>query len=319
MPARLRPDTFTLLLILSVILAAALPARGNFNTCVDIATTIGIGLLFFLHGARLSHVTIVAGMTHWRLHLMVLASTFILFPILGLTIGLLVPTLLSPALYAGLLFLCLLPSTVQSSIALTSMARGNVPAAVCSATASNILGMFMTPILVGLLFHRSSGTGISFSALEGILLQLLMPFILGQALRSWLGGFLVRHSFLTKVVDRGSILLVVYLAFSNAIIAGLWGSLSLSSVAILLAIDSLLLGTVLATTVIGSRMLGFAKEDEITIAFCGSKKSLASGVPMANIIFRGQDVGAIILPLMLFHQMQLMVCAALARRYASRR
>ncbi|MEJ6783979.1 bile acid:sodium symporter family protein [Aminobacter sp. Piv2-1] len=317
--SRFRPDVFILLMIASVVLASLLPAQGSFTSAFGTATNLAIALLFFLHGARLSRATVIAGMTHWRLHFLVFSSTFVLFPILGLALGLLVPSVLPAALYAGVLFLCVLPSTVQSSIAFTALAGGNVPAAVRSASASNIIGMFLTPLLVGLLLTKTGNGAVSLSAIEGILLQLLAPFVAGQALQPLLAGWLGRHKWLTTAVDRGSILMVIYLAFSKAMVSGLRQQLPAQSLAVLFAIAAFLLSTVLAITICASRFLGFSRQDEITVAFCGSHKSLASGVPMANVIFDGQEIGAIVLPLMLYHQLQLMVCAWLARRYAERR
>lgn len=306
-------------MIAIVVLASLWPAQGSFAGYFGTATNLAIALLFFLHGARLSRATVLAGMTHWRLHLLVFSSTFVLFPIVGLLLGFLVPTVLPAALYAGVLFLCVLPSTVQSSIAFTALAGGNVPAAVCSASASNIIGMFLTPLLVGLLFtNAGGGGGVSLSAIEGIMLQLLAPFIAGQIVQPWLAGWLGRHKSLTTAVDRGSILMVIYLAFSKAMVTGLWQQLPAQSLVVLLLIAAFLLSSVLAITIFASRFFGFSRQDEITVAFCGSHKSLASGVPMANVIFAGQEIGAIVLPLMLYHQMQLMVCAWMARRYAER-
>lgn len=313
---RLPIDRFLLMLIATVAVAALLPIHGEAATPFAWLTKLTIALLFFLHGARLSPHTVVQGMTHWRLHLVILASTFLLFPLLGLLIGLLAPGLLPPALAMGMLFLCVLPSTVQSSIAFTSMAGGNVPAAICSASASNILGMFLTPLLVSVLMATGDGGGFRLDALGAILLQLLAPFLLGQALQRWIGDWVRRNKSWLGFVDRGSILMVVYLAFSEAMIAGLWQRLSAADLAVMVIVDCLLLACVLGITVAASRRLGFSREDEIAIVFCGSKKSLASGVPMANVLFPPQAIGSMILPLMLFHQIQLFLCAVLARRYA---
>ncbi|OBZ95310.1 hypothetical protein ADU59_12050 [Pararhizobium polonicum] len=316
---RFLPDTFTILLVCTVILASLLPISGQPAEWFGLATKIAIGLLFFLHGARLSRDVVVAGLLHWRLHLFILASTFVLFPLLGLTAGLLPASLLPPALYTGILFLCVLPSTVQSSIAFTSMAGGNVPAAICAASASNIFGMFLTPLLVGLLFAAGGhGGGFTLDAFLQIFLQLLAPFIAGQLLQPWIGNFLRARKKLLMPVDRGSILMVVYLAFSEAVSEGLWHTFSIRDIAVVIILDMVLLAAVLVVTMYGSRMLGFSKEDEIAITFCGSKKSLASGVPMANVIFAGQSIGSIVLPLMLFHQIQLMACAVIAQKYAER-
>ncbi len=314
---RFLPDTFTILLVCTVLLASIFPARGAFAGWFATATDLAIALLFFLHGARLSRDVVLAGFLHWRLHLVILLTTFGLFPLIGLGLGVLSPAILPKPLYLGILFLCVLPSTVQSSIAFTSMAGGNVPAAICAASASNIFGMFLTPLLVGLLFSVGGQGGFSWDVLEQILLQLLAPFVVGQILQPWIGHWMQAKKKLLMPVDRGSILMVVYLAFSKAVVEGLWHVFSIGDIVIVVLVNMALLGLVLCFTMFGSRLLGFNRADEIAIMFCGSKKSLASGVPMANVIFAGQGIGAIVLPLMLFHQVQLMVCAAIAQQYAA--
>ncbi|NTJ08279.1 bile acid:sodium symporter family protein [Rhizobium lusitanum] len=314
---RFLPDTFTMLLVLTVVTASFLPVHGASAHYFSIATNFAIGLLFFLHGARLSRDVVIAGLLHWRLHLVILLTTFGIFPLLVLAIGQVVPNSILPvSLYTGMLFLSVLPSTVQSSIAFTSIAGGNVPAAICSASASNIFGMFLTPLLVGLLFSVGGQGGFSWDVLWQIMLQLLAPFIAGQLLQPWIGDWIRSKKKILMPVDRGSILMVVYSAFSEAVVEGLWHTFSVLDIATVIVANMLLLTTVLCITMFGSRALGFSKADEITITFCGSKKSLASGVPMANVIFAGQGIGAIVLPLMLFHQIQLMTCAFLAQKYA---
>ncbi|MBZ9538788.1 bile acid:sodium symporter family protein [Modicisalibacter tunisiensis] len=314
---RLPIDRFLLMLLGAVLLASLLPVRGEAAVAFAWLTKLAIAALFFLHGARLSPRTVLEGLIHWRLHATVFAATFLLFPLLGAVITWLTPALLPSSLAMGVMFLCLLPSTIQSSIAFTSIAGGNIPAAICSASASNILGMFITPLLVGLLMSAEGG-GVSMQALGAILLQLLAPFLAGQLLQRWIGERVVRHKARLALVDRGAILMVVYLAFSEARVAGLWGQLSPAALAVMVAIDMLLLAAVLVITTLASRWLGFSREDEITIVFCGSKKSLTSGVPMAHVLFPPALIGSIILPVMLFHQIQLFVCALLARRYARR-
>jgi len=314
---RFLPDTFTMLLVLTVATASFLPVHGASAHYFGVATNFAIGLLFFLHGARLSRDVVIAGLLHWRLHLVILLTTFGIFPLLVLAIGQVVPNSILPvSLYTGMLFLSVLPSTVQSSIAFTSIAGGNVPAAICSASASNIFGMFLTPLLVGLLFSVGGQGGFSWDVLWQIMLQLLAPFIAGQLLQPWIGDWIRSKKKILMPVDRGSILMVVYSAFSEAVVEGLWHTFSVLDIATVIVANMLLLTTVLCITMFGSRALGFSKADEITITFCGSKKSLASGVPMANVIFAGQGIGAIVLPLMLFHQIQLMTCAFLAQKYA---
>ena len=309
---RFLPDNFMLLMIATVISASFFPCSGVTAQAFNVVTNIAICLLFFLHGAKLPREAVVAGITHWRLHLTVLACTFVILPLLGLMLKPLVSGLVTPDLYLGVLFVCVLPSTVQSSIAFTSVARGNLPAAVCAASASNLLGIFLTPVLVGLLVVAHAGNSSSFDAIRNIALQLLLPFIAGQIARRWIGAWIASAKTLVKAVDQGSILLVVYTAFSEAVNQGLWQQLPGHSLAGLVVIDTLLLGLIMVIATFGSRLLGFNKEDEITIVFCGSKKSLASGIPMAKILFAGPALGAVVLPLMLFHQIQLMVCAVLA-------
>ncbi|MDQ0010948.1 sodium/bile acid cotransporter 7 [Luteibacter jiangsuensis] len=316
---RFLPDGFTLSLVATVVLASMLPCRGSAAGVFEVVTDVAIGLLFFLHGAKLSREAVVAGMTNWRLHLTVLASTFLLFPLLGIVLKPVLSPLVSPDLYLGILFLCTLPSTVQSSIAFTSIARGNVPAAIVSASASSLLGIFITPLLVGVVIAGTGQGGLSLHAVGAIVVQLFVPFVAGQIAQRWIGGWVRKHATLLTFVDRGSILLVVYTAFSAAVLQGLWHQLPMPVLAGLVVVNAALLTCALLITRYGARALGFTKEDEITIVFCGSKKSLAAGVPMAKVLFAGHPLGLIVLPIMLFHQIQLMACAVLARRYALRR
>jgi sodium/bile acid cotransporter 7 len=314
--SRLPIDRFIILLVSMVALATVLPAHGVGAVIAGHAVTVAIALLFFLYGARLAPQAALAGARHVKLHVVIFLSTFALFPALGLAARALVPHLLTPELWAGVILVCVLPSTVQSSVAFTSIARGNVPAALCAATASNLVGVLLTPVLAGVLLSSGAG-GISLSKVTDIVLQLLAPFAAGQALRPWIGAWAERNRTVLGVVDRGSILIVVYAAFSEGMVAGIWHQLDLAMLGRLAIVDAALLAAVLATTMLLSRRLGFCRADEITIVFCGSKKSLASGLPMASVLFASGSVGLIVLPLMLFHQLQLMVCAALARRYAN--
>jgi sodium/bile acid cotransporter 7 len=313
--SRIRLDPYILLLLATVLVASLLPARGTVAVDAEHATTIAIAGLFFLYGARLSTRAALDGLRHWRLHTLVLTATFIAFPLLGLICRVLVPSVLTPQLYAGVMFLCCLPSTVQSSIAFTSNARGNVAAAICSASFSNLIGIVVTPALITVFLVTGTGGALSLAAVEGIGLQLLAPFLAGQLLRKWIGDFITRRKTLLSYLDRGSILLVVYTAFSQGVVAGIWTRLTVPSLAMLFAVNAVLLAIVLTATTAAARRLRFSAEDEIAIVFCGSKKSLASGLPMASVLFPAATVGLMVLPLMLFHQMQLMVCAWLARRY----
>ena len=311
-------EPFILMLVGTVVLASLVPARGEWARVASVAAQIGIVALFFLHGAKLSREAIVAGAAHWRLHLTVLAATFVLFPLLGLALRSL--AWLDPALATGLLFLTLLPSTVQSSIAFTAIARGNVAAAVCSASFSNLLGIVATPALFALTIGQMGGGGQrgggSLAAIEGIVLQLLVPFLAGHLLRPLIGGVVARQKRLLTIVDRGSILLVVYTAFGAAVVEGLWHRVSGADLGIVVGLSIALLTIVMVATWLTGRALGFARADRIVLLFCGSKKSLASGVPMAGVLFPAAQVGTVLLPVMIFHQIQLIACALIARRYA---
>ncbi|MFC9185767.1 bile acid:sodium symporter family protein [Streptomyces cyaneofuscatus] len=312
LPSWLPVDAYILALVGTVVLAALLPARGTAADVAGGASTAAVALLFFLYGARLSTAEALDGLKHWRLHLTVLACTFLVFPLLGLASKGLVPFVLTPELQAGFLFLCLVPSTIQSSIAFTSIARGNVPAAICAGSFSSLTGIFLTPLLAALLLG-SAGGGFSADSLLKIVLQLLVPFLAGQLLRRWVGGFLTRHKKVLGLVDRGSILLVVYTAFSEGMVAGIWSQVTPARLGALLAAEAVLLAVMLALTWYGAQRLGFGREDRIAIQFAGSKKSLAAGLPMASVLF-GAHASLAVLPLMLFHQMQLMVCAVIAKR-----
>ncbi|MFH8366875.1 bile acid:sodium symporter family protein [Streptomyces sp. NPDC018031] len=318
LPARLPVDGYVLALLGTVVLAAALPAGGRVAVAAEHATTAAVAFLFFLYGARLSTREALAGARQWRLHTAVLVCTFVVFPLLGLAARGLAPWLLTDELATGLLFLCLVPSTIQSSITFTSLARGNVAAAVCAGSFSSLVGVVLTPVLAALLLSGGGGAGGGFSAdaLAGIALQLLAPFLAGQLLRRWVGPVVSRHRRAVGLADRGSILLVVYVAFSAGTAAGVWGQVSVPRLAALLGVEAVLLTGMLALTWYGSGRLGFPRADRITVVFAGSKKSLAAGLPMASVLF-GAEASWMVLPLMLFHQMQLMVCAVLAGRFAA--
>lgn len=310
-------DPYLLLILSMVALASVAPARGAAGPALDWATKIAIGLVFFLHGARLSREAVARGMTHWRLHLLVLAVTFGVFPVLALAITAM-PEAVTPTIIApGILFLACLPSTIQSSIGFVSIARGDVASAVAAATASNLLGVFLTPALAAILLSTRNG-GVSLDAVWAIVLQLLAPFLAGQLLRPWIGDWVAAQRKWLSYADRGSILLVVYTAFGHAVLSGVWREVGAADVARLLVVCAVLLAVALALTRWLARLFGFSKADEIVIVFCGSKKSLATGVPMASVLFAPAQAGLILLPILLFHQIQLMACAVIAQRYARR-
>lgn len=315
--ARLNLDPYLFLLLGMVGLASVLPARGVWAHVAGGVTDGAIALLFFLHGAKLSRQAILDGARAWKLHLTTMAITFVLFPLVGLGVQAL--PWLDASLATGVLFLTLLPSTVQSSIAFTAIAGGNVAAAVCSASFSNLAGIFVTPLLTALLITGKQQGGFSADPVVAISVQLLLPFLAGHFLRPWIGGFVTRHKQVLGYVDRSSILLVVYTAFGAAVLEGLWHKVTLGELALIAAISLAILAVVMVAATMIGRAMGFAREDRIVVLFCGSKKSLATGVPLAGVLFAPAQVGAVILPLMFFHHIQLMVCAVLARRFAAER
>ncbi|QCD59363.1 bile acid:sodium symporter [Streptomyces hawaiiensis] len=312
-PSWMPIDPYILLLLGTVGLAALVPARGSAADVASGASTAAVALLFFLYGARLSTREALDGLRHWRLHATVLACTFLVFPLLGLAARGLVPVILTHPLYQGLLFLTLVPSTVQSSIAFTSMARGNVPAAICAGSFSSLVGIIATPLLAASLLGSSGG--FSADSLLKIVLQLLVPFLAGQLLRRWIGGFVTRHKQVLGLVDRGSILLVVYTAFSAGMVQGIWHQVSPARLGGLFVVEAVILAVMLLLTWYGGKALRFGRADRIAIQFAGSKKSLAAGLPMASVLF-GAQAALAVLPLMLFHQTQLIVCAVIAKRRA---
>lgn len=310
-----KPDPLIVLIILAVIIAIIAPARGSFADIFGQLTNVAIALLFFLYGARLSTQEALNGLKHWRLHLTILAFTFVVYPLIGIALRPLT-AVISHDMYLGILFLTLVPSTVQSSVAFTSIAKGNVAGAIVSASASNLVGVIITPLLVMLLMGTGGGVHIDTSVFGEIALLLLAPFVLGQLTRRWVGK--VAQSKATKVVDRGSIAMVVYSAFSKGVVDGIWSSISLWDLVFLVVFAAIFVAFMLWLTKKASQKMGFNRADTIAIEFCGSKKSLATGLPMASVIFAsgGASLGLLILPLMIYHQVQLMMCSWLAARYA---
>lgn len=314
--SRSRIDPFLVLILASALLAFLLPATGDAAVVVDWATKVAIFVLFFGYGAKLSVHEAVAGLRHWRLHLLILACTFVVFPLVAIGFLALPDGVVGPATRLGLAFLCLVPSTVQSSITFTSLAGGNVPGAMVSATASNLLGVVLTPLLVVLLLPATGSGGVGLEQFVGVLVQLLLPFVLGQLSRRWTARFMAAHARRIKYWDQGVICLVVYSAFSDFFAQGSWRDLPFTDLLVMAGLSVLLLGAMLWLTWQLGGWFRFVRADRIAILFCGTKKSLATGVPMASVLFAGQEVGLIVLPLMVFHQLQLLACTVIAGRLA---
>lgn len=320
---RLPIDGFMLAMVTAVVLAALAPEIGASDgpLHLNVVTQFGVALVFFFAGAGLSFENLKAGVTNWRLHLLVQGSTFGLFPLLGVGIAKLGEGWLPAGLLAGFFFLCAQPSTISTSIALTTMARGNVAGAVFNATLSSLLGMALTPLLVNLWLNLGSAGPDADALLDqfsNIGLQLALPLVLGQIARRWIGGWVARNKPLIARSDRTVILLIVYSAFCDSTREGLWSDYGLITLLQTFAVASVLLAVALSITRLATRRLGFSVEDEITGVFCGSKKSLAVGVPMAKLLLGDTALGLVVLPLMFYHQLQIMVCTVMAQRYARR-
>ena len=314
----IKPYALTIGLVIAVGTACLFPATGKGQTVLEWICTAAIGLLFFFHGAKLSQKSVIEGASNWKLHLMVFISTYVLFPVLGYLLKFILEDMITPELYLGILFICAMPSTVQSSITLTSLARGNVPAAICSASFSNIIGMILSPVIIFLLIDSSGELQVNFDAFVNILTQLFLPFLLGQMSRYCIGNWVDEHKSIIIYLDQGWILLIVYTTFSAAVTSDFWDVISPKHLVGLIAITCFILFVVLVYNVYMSRQYNFMKVDEIAIVFCGSKKSLAAGIPMAKVLLSGNSVAIAALTLMLYHQEQLWVCSVMAQRYAKR-
>jgi sodium/bile acid cotransporter 7 len=323
----LKIDGFLLAMAAAITLAFIAPELGARSGPLHLAqiTAWGISLIFFFHGAGMSRSALKSGLRNWRLHAVIQGTTFILFPLLGFAlyfgtaIGARDTPLFSPDLRLGLFFLCAISSTISSSVALTGMARGNVPAAIFNATLSGLIGMVVTPLLIGLVAESMQYQIDLLDAMLDIFKTLLLPFALGQLLRPLLIDAMTRHKKWVTRLDRTIIVLIIFAAFCNSVVDGIWEQQSTLQLLALFALVLALLFAVLAAMGWLGRRLRFNGADTIAMQFCGSQKSLANGAPIAQILFAGHPgLGLILLPLILYHQIQLVVCTLLAQRYAAR-
>lgn len=315
---KFKPDWFLFGLGAAIALAWAAPGPGAPDGWLhpEILTKAAVALIFFLHGARLSLAALRDGALNWRLHLCVQMGTFLLFPVLGLGIYFMMHGRIAEDLDLGLFFLCALPSTISSAIILTGMARGNVAGAVFNATLSNLIGVVVTPLWITGEMRTSGHMQPLTPVVLDLVRWLVVPLIVGQVMRRWIGEFLNRHRPATTLVDRGAILLIVYTAFCDSFRKGVWSNYAGSQLVVVLLICAGLFTVVILAIAAVTRALGFPWEDRIAAMFCGSKKTLAAGVPMAKLIFGSQPgLGLILLPVMLYHPLQLVICGVLAQRW----
>lgn len=319
---RLLRDRFLLGMLLAVGLAGLTPqfGRSGGTLHLDAVSNAGIFTVFFLHGIALSMQSLRAGLLNWRLHTLVQAHTFLVFPLLWLALDALFGAWVPQGLMLGFWYLCALPSTISSSVAMTALGRGNVPGAIFNATLSSLLGIVLTPLLVSLMVaHGGEGGRGPGEAILNIAGLLLAPFVLGQLLRPWLGAWFAERKRWTGLIDRGVILMLVYGSFCDATAGGLWSDYGAGVLATAFAGSALLLAIVLGLSRRAARLFGFSVEDEVAAVFCGSKKTLASGMPMAKLLFGASPaLGLVVLPILLYHPLQLFVCSVMAERYAAR-
>ena len=314
-------DWFMWGLAAAVALAFSFPDPGAHGGVLhpELLVKGGVALIFFLHGLALSFDSLKAGTLRWPLHLLVQSCTFLFFPLLGLLLLKALGGALPADLRLGFFYLCALPSTVSSSVAMTAAARGNVPVAVFNATLSSLLGIFLTPLWVGAV-AQSGGQSIPLGhVIFDLVLWLLLPLVVGQLLRPWLGAWATSHKPLISVVDRGTILVLVYTSFCESVKQGVWTKYG-ATVLLTTLCGALLLFTVVFFAMRAAcEKLRVPLSDQSAVIFCGTKKTLASGVPMASLIFgTNPGLGLILLPIMIYHAMQLILCGFLAGRWAQR-
>lgn len=309
--SRVRIDPFILMMLALAALGIVLPAQGAAMTVVSIAVQVGIVALFFLYGARLSTSEVWNGLKVWRVHLVIIASTFVVFPLMGLALTPLAPNVIPTPLLAALLFLCAVPSTVQSSVAFTSIAGGDRAIAVVAASISSLLGVFLTPLLVAVMVGGRAE--VDASAVLRIVGLLLLPFLVGQLARRWLRPWLVSHDVDLRRFDRSTVLLVVYAGFSRGTNAGVWSDLRWTDAVVVAVAVIGLFAASSAICLLAGRP--FDRGARVAIYFCGTNKSLAAGLPMASVLFSAATFPLMILPLMFYHQLQLVVGSVLATRW----
>ncbi|ELV8851513.1 bile acid:sodium symporter [Vibrio fluvialis] len=317
--AKLKKEWFLVGMVVAIALATVTSEFGRSGGVIhlDQLTGIGIAIVFFLHGLGLSPQAIKAGLTNWRLHVYIQMATFVVYPILWVIFGEAFLAYMPSALAFGFCYLLVLPSTISSSVAMTSVGKGNVPGAIFNASLSSILGVFITPLLIQLFMGFE---GVQLDLLDSVISiskLLLLPMIAGQIMRPYLVAWVDRHKAVVNKVDKYVILLIVYNAFCDSVVNGIWSEFSVGLLATSIIICTVILLFMVHLIQWGARRTKFTLPDEVAAVFCGTKKTLAAGIPMAKVIF-GADpsLGMILLPIMLYHPIQIFYCAVLANRYA---
>ena len=321
-------DGFMLALLAMIFLAWLWPFPGMKESPVPLSeiSTFAVSIIFFFYGLKLSPEKLRTGLVNWKLHVMVHLSTFVLFPLLALAFRPLFKTDESQTLWLAIFFLTALPSTVSSSVVMVSIAKGNIPAAIFNASISSLIGVFITPLWMGLVMdagqgYASGGQGSPghfdlLSIVGKLSLQVLLPVCAGIALNKRWGHFAEQHKKYIRYFDQSSILLIVYTSFCESFGEHLFSSLGIKEIVFLgIGMLTLFFGIYFLLTFI-SNLLHFNQEDRVTAVFCGSKKSLVQGAVMSKVLFPGAQAGLMLLPIMIYHALQLIVASIIAQRMA---
>lgn len=314
-------DKFVLFIIAVITVAYFFPQWGAKDSLIPINTisSVGISLIFFFYGLKLSPSKLKAGLKNWKLHILIQASTFILFPLLVLLVRPLLQSQEKETIWLAFFFLAALPSTVSSSVVMVSIAKGNIPAAIFNASISGIIGILVTPLWMGL-FVTSDQASFSFVDIyTKLIVQIILPVVVGVLLQRYLGDFAQKHSSKITLFDKSIILLIIYKSFASSFNDKIFSTVSmLDLVLILLGVLILFTIAYFSTGFIASK-LNFNKEDLITAQFCGTKKSLVHGTVFSKIIFGNMAViGIVLLPIMLFHAIQILIISVVATKLAKR-
>ncbi len=314
--SRLLPDPLVRLLLATVVLATVLPAQGTALEVLSFISSAAVFLLFLLNGLRLPRHEVLAGLSNMRLLAPLVAWVFGAMALAGLGMAHLLDNRVPQILALGFLYLGCLPSTVQSATAYVSLANGNVAASVVSAALTNILGVFVTAPL----FTALAGSGeaaVDSRAFVKVVMILLVPFAIGQFAQRWAGGWVKDHRQLTAWMDRSSIAIAVYAAFSGAVAAGLWSMLNLRDWAVVLAATGVFLVFGFGGAWLLGRVVGLDRRTRITMLFSGGQKSIAMGAPLATVLFPPAVAGVILVPILVYHLTQLVISAPIAARLAA--
>lgn len=317
----IRSNGFLLGLVLAVIVAFLFPGPGSRGGALHAETVnnFGIALILFLQGLSLAFEKVRTGAGNWKLHTIIQVFTFVVFPLVGLMLDAFIPRLWPGepvAIRQGILFLCVLPSTVSTSVVFTAVARGNTPGALFNAAFSNILGVMLTPVLVQLLMQKTGGGAPFLPLLGKIVLLTLVPFAAGMLLRPFVKHWVDMHKAWTTRISNAVILFIVYSAFCDSVTGQVWQRYGFGLTGIIFLIVSALFAGISFLVIGTNRVLQLSREDAIASYFCSVKKTLAMGVPLAMLIFGDTaDLSLILLPIMIYHPLQLLVNGILANQW----